>query len=495
MGKRNSNNIYNQYAQSWVFDTDTVGSSQSDSPHSKLPQFSGSKTVVLKQKQQHREHSSVTVQPVVLVEDMSNNGRHLEFMTSFSRTPSPAGMSDTSSESTSPPPIYECLEKLTEPSVYRSRLNTAIGTSANQSQPNVSPRPHSIVISEQVQYASLMLELEKTIVAKFPSAKSPSNSLQGTSLSSRETSSRNIYQRNTTDVEFSKELEAALQIIQDLESPNTAETPTEGPGQQNLNEDDESVGNKFIEAINFSDKDCKIVHVENRTLISLSPHTKYTSIVYINPAEYRYNNYQNKIIIKDIENCINNIVDLNDVGHSAKRCLKSIKIIKPIELPDLELVTENSMYKTYHFKTESSVLINNDDTCNDAYEIGQDTAVDCNIEFNTTAVNDNDYLHYEADYRKPERFERTDETHKSSWTNELLNILQMPQFQLKQLLKKRKSYYLHPDVENYILKSESLAHLTQPDLIAWYNQNKLMHWVRKKLVHKICWHKLQSGGG
>lgn len=500
MGKHNSNNIYNQYAQSWVFDTDTVGSSQSDSPHSKLPHFSGSKTVVLKQKQQHHEHNSVTVQPVVLVEDMSNSGRHLQFMTSFSRTPSPAGMSDTSSEGSNPPPIYECLEKLTEPSVYRSRLNTAIGTSTNQPQPNIPPRPHSIVVSDQVQYASLMLELEKTIVAKFPSVKSPSNSSPATRLSSRRTSSRDIYQKNpTTDAEFSKELEAALQLIQDLESPNTAETPTEGPIQQNLSEDNKSGGNEFTEAVNFSGKDCKIAHVENRTIISLGPQKKYMSVVHIEPADYKYNDCQNKIVTNDIKYFINNILDPNDmhVDNSVKTGSENINLIKPFELPKSDLVIKSSTSATpHHLQSESPLCINKEAVNDDVYQRNQDAVVDYEVKFNATATNNNNYLHYNTIYRKPECFETTDDTRKLCWTNELLNTLRTSRLSLKTLLKKRKPYYLHPEVENSILKSESLAHLTEPELIAWYNKNKLMHRVRKKNVHiKMYGRKLHSGGG
>ncbi|XP_015378014.1 PREDICTED: uncharacterized protein LOC107172240, partial [Diuraphis noxia] len=65
-------------------------------------------------------------------------------------------------------PRYECLEKLTEPSVYRSRLNTALSASiqeaiASSDRPprSLSPRPPPA--AEPVQYASLMEELQKTI--------------------------------------------------------------------------------------------------------------------------------------------------------------------------------------------------------------------------------------------------------------------------------------------------------------------------------------------
>lgn len=72
-GSMGKTNMLNQYAQSWVFDSDTVGSSQSETPHNKMhSQLNGSKTVVLKRK-------SVCEQLIVIVEDT----------VSFSRTPLP----------------------------------------------------------------------------------------------------------------------------------------------------------------------------------------------------------------------------------------------------------------------------------------------------------------------------------------------------------------------------------------------------------------------
>lgn len=140
------------------------------------------------------------VTPVVIVEmqDGLGSGRPTQMMTSFSRTPSPVGLSESSSQDSVSTcaaaaaaasatgtttavsnttvaggiaaPIYECLEKLTEPSVYRSRLNamTALSASiqdaivtADRPPRSLSPRPPPA--AEPVQYASLMEELQKTI--------------------------------------------------------------------------------------------------------------------------------------------------------------------------------------------------------------------------------------------------------------------------------------------------------------------------------------------
>jgi len=133
-----------------------------------------SRTVTLKRR------CKPVVAPVVIVEmdGPGGGGRPTQVMTSFSRTPSPVGLSESSSQDSvsavahqppAPAPIYECLEKLTEPSVYRSRLNTALSAGfqeANYAAPDRPPRrlsPTPPPAAEPVQYASLMEELQKTI--------------------------------------------------------------------------------------------------------------------------------------------------------------------------------------------------------------------------------------------------------------------------------------------------------------------------------------------
>lgn len=218
----------------------------------------------------HRTHSAepkmCVVNPIVRVEQVSeesNGNRNLNYMKSFSRTPSPAALSDSSSQDSSTnPPIYECLERLTEPTLYRSRLNTAISLNAESSGFAVSPKPvrprseiftkdrfyvvEGLDFTEKVQYASLMVELQQTFLSKkkmFQQPASPQSASGSVAVenspekiqcdskgSSCQESSQDDSQRTghkESDAEFSKELEAALQLIQDLESPNTIETPSE----------------------------------------------------------------------------------------------------------------------------------------------------------------------------------------------------------------------------------------------------------------------------
>ncbi|XP_054275907.1 uncharacterized protein LOC128995055 isoform X2 [Macrosteles quadrilineatus] len=461
MGKNNAHNMLNQYAHMWVFDTDTVGSSQSDSPYNKLPsapQFTGSKTVVLKRKARPSTNMcdgvapEVAVQPVVLVEDTtSDTKRQLPFMTSFSRTPSPVpgDNGDTSSHSSNPA-IYECLERLTEPSVYRARLNTAIGTNVDRTSPSVSPRPHSTVMSEQVQYASLMMELNKTIETKFPPSQRHSRR-----ASSRDEASQ--HKNSTSDAEFSKELEAALQLIQDLESPNTSVNAPDTPSELRAfcdNEPNESVS---------VGKQCVIHNEGNKTIISLSPQKKYTSIVTILPPENNEprvrdttkesnsDTYRSAQKTKDVDRTV---VLNNGLGHStidsriiipSKRCssLADMNSLPPTNGRASRLIKHKS------FKDYSQVEFNNNDIYRDSR----------NVVARSVSLTEKD-------------------------TNSLIpNRLRS----LKTLLKRKPSQLkLTPELESAIFKQESLAHLTELELIARYNQRKLV----ERQIEEKAWQKI-----
>lgn len=219
----------NQYSQSWVFDAETGTSSQNDSPYLKMPppsapmEYDGDGNISTR-----RLYSStpvvrdnvgvVTVQVDTTSEDGTEVDRQLNHMRSFSRTPSPGGVSRSSSSSSNLP-IYECLERLTQPNVYKSRLDT-YKTANDVSRPGSARSDYARPQSDKAQYASLMVELEKTFVQK----KVTENPLQTPPTEDDDNSST---RQRSSDAEFSKELEAALKLIQDLESPNTIETPSE----------------------------------------------------------------------------------------------------------------------------------------------------------------------------------------------------------------------------------------------------------------------------
>lgn len=183
----------NNYGRSWVFESDGTTGPGSCNAYASAESLSAldprpptavaaaatvcSRTVTLKRR------AKPVVTPVVIVEmdGPGGGGRPTQVMTSFSRTPSPVGLSESTSQDSvsaaaaqhsaavAPAPIYECLEKLTEQSVYRSRLNTALSVSIEEASYATADRPPRRLsptpppAAEPVQYASLMEELQKTI--------------------------------------------------------------------------------------------------------------------------------------------------------------------------------------------------------------------------------------------------------------------------------------------------------------------------------------------
>ncbi|XP_044256304.1 uncharacterized protein LOC123006137 [Tribolium madens] len=211
--------VYNAYSQSWVFESDNAScSNTTESPYLKILENGTPKTKSKKlQNGVVCDTTHLIDNPVVHIEEASddsnsNSDRKLCHMRSFSRSASPVLSGGSSHvnlhQSSNNPPIYDCLE-----SIYRTRLNTGPREEEHYQAPQTmvlrrveSVSPHV----EKVQYASLMKELQRAIVSK-----------KETSPSTDSKSSK------SSDAEFSKELEAALQLIQDLESPNTIETPSE----------------------------------------------------------------------------------------------------------------------------------------------------------------------------------------------------------------------------------------------------------------------------
>ncbi|XP_072383110.1 uncharacterized protein [Diabrotica undecimpunctata] len=255
--KPNTHTVYDAYAQSWVFDAENAGCSNGTSgkgPYFEVlqngtPQKPSNGAVNSMQNGMVKENGHIIDNPVVHIEEASddstsNSDRKLCYMKSFSRSHSPVVLSASSSQlslnsnQNKNPLIYECLEKLTEPTIYRSRLNTAVSNKEEDDQQYQAPqavimrRPESVSPrAETVQYASLMKELQKKIVKKeSPNVTSPQSNTSESATTSEKTQNSKSSSRSegkSSDADFSKELEAALQLIQDLESPNTIETPSD----------------------------------------------------------------------------------------------------------------------------------------------------------------------------------------------------------------------------------------------------------------------------
>lgn len=261
-GSKPHTTTYNAYSQSWVFEADTATTSNNtSSPYLKILENGTTQNGIGSPKQQHilenglpSDTTHLIDNPVVHIEEASddstsNSDRKLCHMRSFSRSASPIILSASSSQnnlhqSTTAgiPPIYDCLE-----SIYRTRLTSGEGAMREEShyqapQAMVMRRIESVSPhAEKVQYASLMKELQRAIVSKketnsvtSPLSTSDSATTSEKTQTDSKSSSRQDSSCKSSDAEFSKELEAALQLIQDLESPNTIETPSEPKSDKDI---------------------------------------------------------------------------------------------------------------------------------------------------------------------------------------------------------------------------------------------------------------------
>ena len=492
VGKQNQN-LYNQYAQSWVFDSDTGTSSKNESPYLKLPTTQindTNKTFVVKEnkcikpevhRSQNNEPKMCVVSPIVRVEQVSdeNGDRSLNYMKSFSRTPSPGPMSESSSpDSTTNPPIYECLERLTEPTLYRSRLNTAISLNAEPTgtMTVISPtRPRSetftkdrlcvvdgLDFTDKVQYASLMVELQQAFLSKrkisqevsspqsangnFPPEDSSEKICSESKDSSCQESSQDDSQRTGhkgSDAEFSKELEAALQLIQDLESPNTIETPSETcksidetevvltpmacvqweNSAQNSNAPSECVSPVPGEVVNASAQGKVVVESESSSgYSSPSPGTPL--------CPFAIQSTRSAAIISVF----------SPSGNSSNAELQGIKMVKNVagvRVPSNTFPTPDKTKNTLMYKKA---------------ELYKESALKKILEDDDTIDN------------KSSQFAPST----SRWN-------------VKSILRKKNSLpQFTPDLEGAIFKTESLAHLSELELLARHARNKSIHRVRKQ---------------
>lgn len=301
----------------------------------------------------------------------------------------------------SAPPIYECLERLTEASVYRSRLDSALSNREEEelgqyhSPQAVYRRVEALTPQgEKVQYASLMKELQKAIDDKKGS----------------ESESTNSTDRNS-DAEFSKELEAALQLIHDLESPNAVETPSEVPAKTWRNSD-ASDSEKTLSAVG-----------------SLSPLTDGPEL-----AAFK--------------------------GKEASRSQSTSGYSSPTHAP------------TPDWSTASSVNGSRNDLGNAALTCTirntRSKAVISLLPAKTNGPNVS-----VVNIRGPNEVRRSSSSGGSLWN-------------ARSILRKKKALpRLNPELEGAIVKSESLAYLSELELLAWHQRNKEIERVRAGSEGKV----------
>ncbi|XP_018335952.1 uncharacterized protein LOC108744590 [Agrilus planipennis] len=457
-------NGYNAYAQSWVFDADEAGCSniiQHDAtdPSTYLkPPENGIPNTSIKLQNNLNEMGNgfvkqngptlSTDKPVVNVEEASdgsgnNSDRKLNYMKSFSRSTSPAVLSASSSQislCTSQPasvPIYECLEKLTEPSVYRSRLNTALSNRDESECHYQAPKPVAALRrpetpqGEKVQYASLMKELQKAIVSKKDNnVSSPESASQTNSKSSTDC--------KNSDAEFSKELEAALQLIQDLESPNTIETTSE-PKSSDIRPW-RSESDKTLNAIGSSELTSPMTEFQTDLTTSFKPGKSAPCVVVLNSDSQSTSGYSSPTHKANWSTSSSVSEGNNELGKPLSYSIHNTKSTAVISLYSHDTLQSRS-------KAITLVTISGDNRPLQSPRSGEDDE------------NNNPKSRLaDVEYSKSRR----------------PSLGSAHGWNVKSILRKKKHSLprLCPELEGAIFKSESLAYLTDIELLERHKRNK-----------------------
>lgn len=210
-------------------------SSSSPSHSNAQPTHSAAGSTSHHHHQQHQNHSSSNQRRVSKISD-ANSERFILQMTSFSRcaTPSPvprsgqttptiaavmSHYSDYQDYSNGGPRAANRLTVDYVTSSGKVKTTTIPSTSANSTNSQCGPISISSQGDDSLPYASLLAELEQSLIEKKIQANMSPDNTSLTTSTDKYCSSKS----SSKDLEFSKELEAALQLIQELE------TPSDGP--------------------------------------------------------------------------------------------------------------------------------------------------------------------------------------------------------------------------------------------------------------------------
>ncbi|XP_056635882.1 uncharacterized protein LOC130444651 [Diorhabda sublineata] len=517
--KPNSHTVYDAYAQSWVFDADNASCSNGISgkgPYFEVlqngtPQKSTNGTATNVQNDIVRENGHIVDKPVVHIEEASddstsNSDRKLCYMKSFSRSHSPIVLSASSSQLSlnsnhnKNPLIYECLEKLTEPTIYRSRLNTALSNKEDDQhyqapQAVIMRRPESVTPRvETVQYASLMKELQKKIVKKeSPNITSPQSNTSESATTSEKTHNSKSSSRSegkSSDADFSKELEAALQLIQDLESPNTIDTPSDAKsldGQPRplavwRNSDASESSEKTLSAVGSLAEITSPLTECQPELYTFKPSVngKGAKVIVHYPDSQSTSGYSSPTHGPNWSTASS----ISGGSPDTKPTLYSIHNTKSTTVISLYSSPNNTKGKSVTLvkitgdepDNTTKIKVNNTDTTNNS------SVIPC---YNSTNIPHSPLI---TDFVITKSTNKTDDDEEPK---EKLSTFKPPQsgWKLNSLLRKKKQNSipkLAPELEGAIVKSESLAYLSDIELLARHQRNKeLQREIEKKVVQQL----------
>lgn len=328
--------------------------------------------------------------------------------------------------------------------VTKANIQTSNGPSSISSQQDDS------------QYASMLAELEQSLIEKKIQA-TTSMSPDDTSLTAS-TDKFGSSKSSSKDLEFSKELEAALQLIQDLETPS--EGPADGTSHPITAKVARSESEKTLSAavslpspeqgpVNMQTPDeaqtpqngkhdAHDAHDEYRrtnVIIHVEPNSQSTS-GYSSP-----NSYSSNVRLSHASSGISSstIQDSVYTGDNSNVVRIYIEQNSPCSTP-----SPNSMLST---KSQSNLNLN-------SYS-------NSNLNLFTK-----DHI---ANHSHIEAIENEKQSNEKSYI----------------LFKKRTKLLPHTDFQNRIFKSECLAYLTDEELVARHKCNRDVIRVRATLLHTL----------
>ncbi|XP_072383107.1 uncharacterized protein [Diabrotica undecimpunctata] len=520
--KPNTHTVYDAYAQSWVFDAENAGCSNGTSgkgPYFEVlqngtPQKPSNGAVNSMQNGMVKENGHIIDNPVVHIEEASddstsNSDRKLCYMKSFSRSHSPVVLSASSSQlslnsnQNKNPLIYECLEKLTEPTIYRSRLNTAVSNKEEDDQQYQAPqavimrRPESVSPrAETVQYASLMKELQKKIVKKeSPNVTSPQSNTSESATTSEKTQNSKSSSRSegkSSDADFSKELEAALQLIQDLESPNTIETPSDAKSLDGharplavwRNSDASESSEKTLSAVGSLAEITSPLTECQPELYTFKPSTngKGAKVIVHYPDSQSTSGYSSPTHGPNWSTASS----ISGGSPDTKSTLYSIHNTKSTTVISLYSSPNNTKGKSV-----TLVKITGDEPDNTTkIKVSPYTDTIDNSSFlsdyNST---NNTHSPLITDYETNKTSEKLSDVEPKEKLSTFKSTPPQSGWTLNSLLRKKKQNALPklaPELEGAIIKSESLAYLSEIELLARHQRNKeLQREIEKKVVQQL----------
>lgn len=512
----------NAYSQSWVFDADNATTSNTvsnDVTYIKVVQNGATpKSKVKKSSLQNgaiNDTARLIDNPVVHIEEVSddstsNSDRKLCHMKSFSRSASPVILSASSSQislnlNQQNPQIYECLEKLTEPTIYRSRLNTAVSNKSEEDEEVHYQAPQSAVMlrrvesispqTEKVQYASLMKELQRAIVCKKEPSSVTSPQSTSESATSEKTTHSSRSEGKNSDAEFSKELEAALQLIQDLESPNTIETPSDAAksGENRplavwRNSDASESSEKTLSAVGSLAEitsplaECqpelytfKPANGKGASVVVHYPDSQSTS-GYSSPTHISNNPTPNWSTTSSINGSNNDIV--KPISYSIHNNAQSATVISIFTTPTTDVQLPQKTIQEEKEKLVTLVKITGDDSIQNDHNIHNSTF---------KPVNNNSTTMTNLNTSKKINISPIRTNSVLSTTSQLSPAL----WNVKSLLRKKKTNSavpkLCPELEGAIIKSESLAYLSEIELLARHQRNKkIQREIEEKVIQQLA---------